>query len=628
MLSLTDVIAGRRRGVGFPGRQTDRWAAAWRAAWARQAAGGGQAVVSVFGDSISQGYFATAPYYQNSYAGVIGSELQTFTGITPGSGWVPVYEFNAVADPRMAEVGVWSDMGSGGFFDESRKTTTGSFTFGPITCSAFRVMYLTAPGGGSWTAQVDSGSTTAYTSAGASGSHIIDIDAGGLGSHTLTLASTGTAMYVVAVEAVRNPLEGVKVNRIAYSTKVLLNLLYDSPAGYSTFDCFELVETDLAIFAFGMNDGNGHPFSYYESWYQVAVDYCQTNGISMLMVEPPPPNPATIADWQTYTADAQAFAASNGIGFINFEDIFGPYGTIPSYYNDNIHPSNAGHTAMGEYIAGYLTDLVGAEPAAFAATGGTITDAGGYRYHTFTAGGTFEITNGTADVDYLVVAGGGGGASGNSSEPGGGGGAGGMKTGTLTALGLGSYAVTVGAGGAGGAYSGGGVTGTAGSASSLGALVSCSGGGGGRGGAAAASNGGSGGGGAGVASFTTAGTGTGGEGNNGGAGVGSPNWAGGGGGGASAAGSAGAALNGGNGGAGSQWPAASGTYYAGGGGGGGWTASVQSSGGQGGGGAGRVLSGAASVAGTANTGGGGGGGAGLFPGSAGGSGIVIVRYLI
>ena len=59
----------------------------------------------------------------------------------------------------------------------------------------------------------------------------------------------------------------------------------------------------------------------------------------------------------------------------------------------------------------------------FSATGGTITTAAGKTIHTFTSSGTFEVTLGSRDVEYVVVAGGGGG--GNSF--GGGGGAGGYR---------------------------------------------------------------------------------------------------------------------------------------------------------------------------------------------------------
>jgi len=245
-------------------------------------------------------------------------------------------------------------------------------------------------------------------------------------------------------------------------------------------------------------------------------------------------------------------------------------------------------------------------------TGGTITAPGdGYVYHTFTTSGTLTPIGDPVEVEYLVVAGGGGGSGGY----GGAGGAGGAKTGTATI----PAARTATIGGGGPAVYGGGT----GTATSLGAISSVGGGGGnyrdsGLPGGAGGSGGGGGGG-----SGATGGAGTAGQGNDGG--DGNPNLAGGGGGGAGAAGADGGSVvaqRGGNGGIGIEWPASSGTFYAGGGGGGG-LASPGGSPGSGGGGQGGYDPGAP-TAGTVNTGGGGGGGYGSH--SAGGSGIVVVRY--
>ena len=52
-------------------------------------------------------------------------------------------------------------------------------------------------------------------------------------------------------------------------------------------------------------------------------------------------------------------------------------------------------------------------------SGGTITSAGGYRYHTFTSGGNFVNTIANLSVQYLVVAGGGGGGCYYSNNSGG-----------------------------------------------------------------------------------------------------------------------------------------------------------------------------------------------------------------
>ena len=68
------------------------------------------------------------------------------------------------------------------------------------------------------------------------------------------------------------------------------------------------------------------------------------------------------------------------------------------------------------------------------ATGGTVTESGDFKIHTFTGDGNFVVDSagvGTAAnpsiVDYVVVAGGAGGGKGSGSNAGGGGGAGGFR---------------------------------------------------------------------------------------------------------------------------------------------------------------------------------------------------------
>ena len=245
--------------------------------------------------------------------------------------------------------------------------------------------------------------------------------------------------------------------------------------------------------------------------------------------------------------------------------------------------------------------------------------------------GVFEVWNGVVwqgiassayTVDYLIVAGGGSGGVSTYGNPNGGGAGGGGAGGLLTGVNLSvtpgtPYAVIIGAGGAAvtnptaGYYNG-----LPGSNSS--ALSFTSIGGGFGGGINAAGVGGSGGGSGWINTSTAAGTL--GQGNAGGPGQGnnSPYW-GGSGGGAGAAG-----TNAGVGGIGvaSSISGAS-LFYAGGGGPTNINGTTQS-GGAGGGGAGGLNG----TAGQMNTGGGGGGGSTSNATSgAGGSGIVIIRYV-
>jgi hypothetical protein len=289
------------------------------------------------------------------------------------------------------------------------------------------------------------------------------------------------------------------------------------------------------------------------------------------------------------------------------------------------------------------------------ATGGTITECGDYKIHTFTGPGTFTVScagnsSGSNTVDYLVVA---GGANGGGDGAGGGGAGGyressGAASGSYTVSPLGScvaalpvsvqgYPIAVGGGGSGEGTPA--RTGNSGSNSSFSTIISTGGGGGGAGNTTpgAASSGGSGGG-AGRQSPRAAGSGntppvSPPQGSNG-AGASAFGNQGGGGGGALGAGAEGAPVcAGGNGGGGATSSInATPTVRAGGGGGGSTPNSLTGgSGGAGGGGNGGGGGNSTGVAGTVNTGSGGGGGSATSPaastvGGAGGSGIVIIRY--
>jgi hypothetical protein len=311
------------------------------------------------------------------------------------------------------------------------------------------------------------------------------------------------------------------------------------------------------------------------------------------------------------------------------------------------------------------------------ATGGSIATPGdGYKYHTFTGSGTFQVTAGSGTAEVLVVGGGGGGAIGainSGMNPGSGGGAGGVVTSPITisaTSGPGSngiHSVTVGGGGASAPTTNlptGLNQGTSGGNSAFGGITTAVGGGHGISGTFTTMNAftsGPGGSSGGAGNYGAIGSATPGQGNQGGS-PGSPspnNYDRMGGGGAGArqvapaegtpVGLPGKTVFQAYGGAGRLVPFTGGYY----GGGGAGVAqfnqqnnpgldSYLANGGIGGGGNGAIMNSKpnpqggpnwhrGASAGVANTGGGGGGGdnipvGGLLPAAAGGSGVVIVRY--
>ena len=262
---------------------------------------------------------------------------------------------------------------------------------------------------------------------------------------------------------------------------------------------------------------------------------------------------------------------------------------------------------------GWIPD-VGVQP--ITATGGTITTYSGYKVHSFTSSGTFEITAGNAILDILIVAGGGGGGSGGADAAGGG--AGGVLVASALLEAVASYTITIGGGG-GSKINGG---------DSSFASYTAKGGGYGNNSAGVGNAGGSGGGGGGDGSSTPHAGGAETQSSNVPAGFTGYGFAGGigsndgaGGGGASGVGKNSGNAAGGNG-IQNLFRTGSNVYYAGGGGGGGET--------PGGGAGGLGGGGTAPASGVGNNGGantgGGGSGADNNTGGSGGSGIVIIRY--
>lgn len=353
-----------------------------------------------------------------------------------------------------------------------------------------------------------------------------------------------------------------------------------------------------------------------------------------------------VSTGNSYTvAVGQGGSGDGGSSYIALSTVSTSSSTAIAY----AYGGSAGTTAGGPSGSGIVGQgyTVSAGSAVTTGTGGryyttsTGLFTGTSAVHVFTATGTSYFTASSAiTVSYLVVAGGGGGGE----TQGGGGGAGGLLTGTAL-LTIGTYAITVGAGGAGSQARG--STGTNGGNSSIvgtGFTTTATGGGGGGSEnypvSYSGNAGGSGGGASAGSTPATGSSGTPGQGNPGGSAIAPGAYAtGGGGGGSVSAGTSGGGSSGGSGGTGfTSSITGSSQAYAGGGGGGGDNRAPSTSGGTGGSGVGGAGGNGVSGqitggAGTPGTGSGGGGGGFLLSGSptdgiggTGGPGIVVISY--
>jgi len=344
-------------------RQAPRpaWAAAWRTAWRRQAAGLAQAHIVCLGDSVTQGYYADAPYYLNGWPGVATTAITARTGVTPGTGWVPLYEESqSITDARTSRTGTWATLTTAGLYQKLAKASNAAtFTLGPVTCSSFRICYLTGTGGGAWTATVDAGTPANYTSAGSAGVTVATIDAGGVGSHSLVLTASADFMYVLAVEAISNPTSGVKVSRLGYDSQTVATLIDNTGPAYSR-GCYQALAADahLALVAMGLNDAylDAYTPAQFKTNLNTFVDDMQAIGASTIIVVSPPPNTATINDFADYRAVMLELVASEVCGVIDVMDNWTSRAVCSSFYYDNVHPNGTGHAAFGALAAAYIIE--------------------------------------------------------------------------------------------------------------------------------------------------------------------------------------------------------------------------------------------------------------------------------
>lgn len=348
------------------------------------------------------------------------------------------------------------------------------------------------------------------------------------------------------------------------------------------------------------------------------VNLTNSNGIFLVNGEPQ----GDVTEWSVFPATSNTIKMDN-LG----NDLTNVGGDL--YFNGNLLANASELSNISDWSLYNAISDVDLGGYSTTATGGTITEANGFRTHTFTSSGTFNVVKvGGLVVSSLVVGGGGGGGFTNCA---GGGGAGGAVLTTGQSLSTTSYSVVVGDGGAGGT-SGVSVQAPSGQNSSFNSVIGT----GGGGGAVLTNNGASGGcGGGGGYSGGLGGAGSqGGSGGNGNPpGVGGNSGGGGGGMGGNGANANTPASGGGVGGAGQTYIIGGTSYLVAGGGGGGSDYGGTGAGGSGIGGQGGSPSTPLGFGGNgvANTGSGGGGGGGGFPSPSGGNGsagIVIISYPI
>lgn len=365
----------------------------FRAAVARARSGGANAHIVIVGDSITEGYYSTQPYYTNSWGARLRSLLAARTGVNAGTGIIHSYEFsfagggNSFAqDNRVVLTGTygtqWGKVNQSGAFGNYLSQGGGMFvvpnasatlTFGAITADQFIVYYWkdqatvrTVGGlpGGSCAVTLDAVSQTALNCAGAFSRNVATYTPASEGSHTLVInGPTVASTYglILGVEARRGGgTGGVRVTVAGASGTIAADALNGTVTDVISplASMYDMAAPDLTLIAWGINEYDGagkgtqtSPATYATN-IQTHITRAKQTGDVMLVLPYNSGRAATggSATWSQYVTQAYALADTNSIPLLDLTDRWGSYATSNALgmYFDTLHPNDKGHQDVAD----------------------------------------------------------------------------------------------------------------------------------------------------------------------------------------------------------------------------------------------------------------------------------------
>lgn len=249
--------------------------AGWGGVWLPKVRAGSKATVSVVGDSVDAGYFASLK--SKTWAGLMKTSLQAIGG-DGGSGYISTERAQAVTSGvasftnKLAVTGTWADGGApkagpGGCAITS--TTNGSTATFPVRGSTVTIFSFRYTGFGDFTYAIDGGSPVTVSCAGAYDITKTTITGLSTGDHSVVITKSGTSPVSILGVSGENA-SGVVMNNFSLSsTKTEFWNNANAPVGYTSgrWSGGDLYPSDLAIYGALVNDAQN----------QVAVDTLITN---------------------------------------------------------------------------------------------------------------------------------------------------------------------------------------------------------------------------------------------------------------------------------------------------------------------------------------------------------------
>ena len=320
------------------------------------------------GDSITQGVTSTPqrlfnwPYRlrqllaADGRAGTVGEGAAFNTGQTPAS-----------YDERWTAGTGWGKV-SGGLLNASMYQAapgSGTLSFAiPSGVDTAEIYYVRHSINGTWTYNVDGGSSTGVNANGSTTS--LKTGAIALGStagHTLNITPHATTGYAMITgvgfynSAARNNVEVITGGALSGQTAGQMNTGSTNNTSFGNFDTLAAISPELVIICFGRNDAGSSAITSYTTNMQATIDLVKTTlSKDCLLITPPPASVTTYYANATMRQKLYALADANDCALLDLERKFGSsWASAPlSLSGDSLHPNDAGQHALAQAVSNLL----------------------------------------------------------------------------------------------------------------------------------------------------------------------------------------------------------------------------------------------------------------------------------
>ena len=329
--------------------------------------------IALIGDSVTEGNGATA--FTSRYIAQLNRAIRnryptTANGSSGGLGFIPIGSTGETTYtwPITGPAGSYVGVGPVRLCKDGTSAATSYTWTAPAGTTSVKIMYFDASVAGSFTYQVNSGTVTTVTNAGA-GDGKLTADIAITSGQTLTIAwASGNCFVEGIIHYASDETSGITIHgcgHYGWNSGTGSSGWQQAAAGYDWRPSIATLATGAVGIMLGINDcqasGGNFNASQFATSISNLITYLRGKAalavLPVLLFIPYQPNVSTVdpGGWAAYAAALRTVAAANSnvhVIDLNYRlpSIASGFASGALYY-DGVHPSNLGHALIGE-IAG------------------------------------------------------------------------------------------------------------------------------------------------------------------------------------------------------------------------------------------------------------------------------------